>query len=320
MIHALSYVVVHTPRMAQWLAMAGPHIGLQAEIIEPGRSARLRADEKIQRLLLLDRPEWAMYMGFEVQDAADLSRTAKNLEAAGYPVTWGDAQAKHLRGVENFFHFTDPDGYLIEVACGLGNAATSFKPGRPLGGFRMGELGLGHVALITGHFEEMCRIFKEVLGFKVSDRAHAPFRVEFLHVNPRHHTLGIADTGGPAKVYHLMLEYNDFDDLGRAHDQALEHPESIGVTFGRHINDHMTSFYLKTPDGWMIELGWGGRTVGPDWEVEELKGMSLWGHDRTWLPDDKREQARQILRHLSDIGMRAPVVSAHQAASRTNAT
>ena len=315
MIHALSYVVVHTPKMAQWLEMAGPHIGLQVEVIEAGRSARLRADEKVQRLLLLDHPQWAMRMGFEVQDAADLAKTAKDLAAAGYPVTWGSEEEKRLRGVQDFFHFTNPDGYQVEVACGLGNAATPFKPGRPLGGFRTGELGVGHIALVTEHFDEMCRIFKDVLGFKVSDRAYTPFRVEFLHINPRHHTLGLAHTGGPAQVYHLMLEYNDFDDLGLAHDKALEHPESIGVTLGRHINDHMTSFYLKTPDGWMIELGWGGRTVGPDWQVEELKGLSLWGHDRTWLPDNKREQARQILSHLSDIGMRAPVVSAHQAAS-----
>lgn len=151
-----------------------------------------------------------------------------------------------------------------------------------------------------------------VLGFRVSDRAQAPFRVEFLHVNPRHHTLGIADTGGAAKIYHLMLEYRDFDDLGRAYDIALEHPESIGVTLGRHINDHVTSFYLKNPDGWMLELGWAGRTIGPDWQVEELEGMSLWGHDRTWLPPAKREEARQILKRMARKGVRVPVVTDSQ--------
>jgi hypothetical protein len=36
--------------------------------------------------------------------------------------------------------------------------------------------------------------------------------------------------------------------------------------------------------------------------------MSLWGHDRTWLPPQKREAARQILKQLSARGVRAPVV------------
>lgn len=102
------------------------------------------------------------------------------------------------------------------AAAVLETADDPFVPGRPLGGFRTGELGIGHVALITAHFEQMCHLYKEVLSFKVSDRARAPFRVEFLHVNPRHHTLSIAHTGGPAKIYHMMLEYNDFDDLRRA--------------------------------------------------------------------------------------------------------
>ncbi|MNO63275.1 Biphenyl-2,3-diol 1,2-dioxygenase [compost metagenome] len=315
MINALSYVVAHTPRLPEWLEMAGNHIGLHVDVIEPGVCARLRMDDKVQRLLLLAcEGEASMAMGFEVASAEELEETRRALQQAGYPTIGGTAEEITLRGVAGMFHFRDPDGMRIEVACGLANADTPFVPGRPLGGFRTGELGIGHVALITAHFDEMCRLYKDVLGFRVSDRAAAPFRVEFLHVNPRHHTLGIAHTGGPAKVYHLMLEYNDFDDLGRAYDMALENPESIGVTLGRHINDHVTSFYLKNPDGWMFELGWAGRTIGPDWQVEELQGMSLWGHDRTWLPDAKREEARQILKRLADQGMRAPVVTTTQTA------
>ena len=312
MIHALSYVVAHTPHLEAWTRMAGEQVGLQVEPLPQGRGARLRMDEKYQRLLLLSAERADMIMGFEVAGAAELAALGAALAAAGFPVEAGARADSELRGVADFLWFRDPDGRRIEVAWGLREAATPFQPGRPLGGFRTGELGVGHVALITEHFEEMCRLYKEVLGFRVSDRAHAPFRVEFLHVNPRHHTLGIAHTGGPAKIYHLMLEYRDFDDLGRAYDIALENPESIGVTLGRHINDHVTSFYLKNPDGWMLELGWAARTIGPDWQVEELEGMSLWGHDRTWLPPAKREEARQILKTLARKGVRVPVVTDSQ--------
>ncbi|MCY1267645.1 Biphenyl-2,3-diol 1,2-dioxygenase [compost metagenome] len=312
MIHALSYVVALTPHLEQWTKMAAEQVGLQVEPLPEGRGARLRMDEKCQRLLLLTAQQAEMIMGYEVADAAELAEVGQALVAAGFPHSPGSREECELRGVADFLHFRDPDGRRIEVAWGLADAAEPFHPGRPLGGFRTGELGIGHVALITEHFEEMCRLYKEVLGFRVSDRAHAPFRVEFLHVNPRHHTIGIAHTGGPAKIYHLMLEYRDFDDLGRAYDIALESPESIGVTLGRHINDHVTSFYLKNPDGWMLELGWAGRTIGPDWQVEELEGMSLWGHDRTWLPPDKREEARQILKELARKGVRVPVVTDSQ--------
>ena len=315
MINALSYVVVQTPHLDAWIAQAGQHIGLHVDVVEPGVCVRLRADEKVQRLLVSAcEGQATMGMGFAVLDAAALDSTRQALENAGYPTTVGTAEELRLRGVEGMVHFTDPDGVRLEIAYGLADATTAFVPGRPLGGFRTGDMGLGHVALITAHFDELSHLYRNVLGFKVSDHTQAPFRVEFLHCNPRHHTLGLAYTGGPAKIYHLMLEYNDFDDVGRAYDMALVNPECIGVTLGRHINDHVTSFYLKNPDGWMFELGWASRTVGPDWEVEELQGMSLWGHDRTWLPDDKRAEARQILKRLADQGVRAPVVTTAQTA------
>jgi 2,3-dihydroxybiphenyl 1,2-dioxygenase len=309
MITALSYIVVETPRMQEWAEQASTHVGLQVDVHEAGKTMRLRADEKIQRFVITAvEGESSMGMGFEVADAQALIECVAALEAGGYKTTRGTPEEIAFRGVQDMIHFRDPDGVRLEIAYGLKDADTEFKPGRPIGGFRTGNMGLGHAAFITEHFEETSHLYRNVLGMKLTDYTSKPFKVEFLHCNPRHHTIGIAHTGGKAAIYHLMLEYNDFDDVGRAYDMALMNPESIGVTLGRHINDHATSFYLKNPDGWMFELGWATRTVGPDWEVEELKGMSLWGHDRTWLPDDKRKEARQILKRLAAEGVRAPVV------------
>ena len=36
-------------------------------------------------------------------------------------------------------------------------------------------------------------------------------------------------------------------------------------------------------------------------------GPSLWGHDRTWLPDDQRAQARAMRLKAARDGMREPV-------------
>jgi len=315
MIQALSYIIVETPHLDDWIKQARDHIGMQVEVVEPGQQVRLRVDEKCQRIVIKKVERLAaMGMGFEVANSDELKAISESLASEGYIVSEGAESEIQIRGVKEMIYFHDPDGVRIEVCHGLADAETSFVPGRPIGGFRTGDMGLGHVALITEHFDKLQHLYRNIFGFKLTDYTSAPFRVEFLHCNPRHHTMGLAYTGGPAKIYHLMLEYNDFDDVGRAYDMALTDPESIGVTLGRHINDHATSFYLKNPDGWMFELGWATRTVGPDWQAEELEGMSLWGHDRTWLPDDKREEARQLLKQLAKKGVRAPVITSNQTA------
>lgn len=312
MIEALGYVLVGTRDLPGWLKLATELAGLQAEVLEPGRTARLRLDGKLQRLLLQasDGPA-SLGMGYTVRDPEALEAVARRLAEAGFATTPGSAEELALRGVAGMRHFRDPDGYRVEIAHGLRDADTPFAPGRPIGGFRTQaggvDLGIGHTALMAGDFGAMTRLYRDVLGFELSDRASAPFVAEFYHVNPRHHTIGIADTGKGPGVYHLMLEYQDWDDVGRAYDMALDDPSSIGVSLGRHSNDHVTSFYVRTPDGWMLELGWAGRLIGPDWQVTELPGMSLWGHDRSWLPPDKRAEARQILRDIAASGLRAPI-------------
>ena len=51
------------------------------------------------------------------------------------------------------------------------------------------------------------------------------------------------------------------------------------MKFGRHPNDLMTSFYMRTPSDFLIEHGWGGREVSPSWQPVELKSVgSFWGH------------------------------------------
>lgn len=315
MIQALSYIIVETPHFENWIKQVRDHVGMHVDVVKTGSCVRLRVDEKIQRFVLTQKDtEASMGMGFEVADAAVLESITKALEQDGYVVHKSTANERNLRGIDDMIYFFDPDGVRIEICYGLADAGIPFIPGRPIGGFRTGNMGLGHVALITEHFDKLSHLYREILGFKLSDYTDAPFKVEFLHCNPRHHTIGLASTGGSAKIYHLMLEYNDFDDVGRAYDMALSDPDCIGVTLGRHINDHVTSFYLKNPDGWMFELGWASRTVGPDWQIEKLEGMSLWGHDRTWLPDDKREEAREILKRLAEKGVRAPVVTTTQTA------
>jgi 3,4-dihydroxy-9,10-secoandrosta-1,3,5(10)-triene-9,17-dione 4,5-dioxygenase len=70
------------------------------------------------------------------------------------------------------------------------------------------------------------------------------------------------------------------DDVGLALDRALRHKVQMSATMGRHVNDLMLSFYMKTPGGFDIEFGTGGRQVDDaEWIARESTAVSLWGHD-----------------------------------------
>jgi hypothetical protein len=146
-----------------------------------------------------------------------------------------------------------------------------------------------------------------VLGFRLSDYIEKPFRAYFFHVNPRHHSLALIETGKNG-MHHLMVELFSLDDVGQSYDIALAE-ERVNVTLGRHTNDLMTSFYARTPSSFMVECGWGGREVDPvTWQaVEMTHGPSLWGHERVWLPERDREVAREMRMNAAKQGLRAPV-------------
>ncbi|MDV2978431.1 UNVERIFIED_CONTAM: hypothetical protein Q9R71_14755 [Actinomycetes bacterium ARC8] len=50
-------------------------------------------------------------------------------------------------------------------------------------------------------------------------------------------------------------------------------------TVGRHINDHMVTFYARAPGGWDIEYGTDGMLVDETYyTAEEITEESYWGH------------------------------------------
>jgi len=58
-----------------------------------------------------------------------------------------------------------------------------------------------------------------------------------------------------------------------------------------------------------VEYGWGARSIDVDnWVAKERpEGPSMWGHDRVWLPDEVRENARKMRMGLAQQGYRRPV-------------
>ncbi len=268
-----------------------------------------RMDHRKQRIVI-DRaaPEGSRFFGWEVADAAALDELAARLEQASVAVTAEPQALADARLVRGLISFHDPEGNRLEAFYGAEIDATPFIPGRAISGFRTGPLGLGHAVLTVERIDPMMAFYVDVLGFGLSDYILKPFRAYFFHVNPRHHSLALIETG-KSGMHHLMVEMFSLDDVGQAYDVALSQPDRIGTSLGRHTNDFMTSFYARTPSSFMIECGWGGREIDPaTWQPYEMQdGPSLWGHERVWLPEKDREVAREMRMNAAREGLRAPV-------------
>ena len=307
-LEALGYIGIRSKDLEGWAGYATRFLGMQL-VDKSSTSLSLRMDDRKQRVIVnADSDGGASFYGWEVADGAALDALGARLERAGVNVVRASRGLADERRVRDLIVFADPIGNRLEAFHGPEIATEPFSPGRSISGFRTGPLGMGHAVLTVERLDDVIPFYRDVLGFRLSDYILKPFKAFFFHVNPRHHSLAFLETGKNG-IHHMMVELFSLDDVGQAYDIALKDPDSIGSTFGRHTNDYMTSFYSWSPSGFMVEYGWGGRLVEPDnWTAEEYTtGPSLWGHDRAWLPDDKRAEARAMRTKLAEDGVRAPV-------------
>lgn len=305
---ALGYLGVDTTDSSGWKDYGSRFLGLQlTETVSDGMSFRM--DDRKQRLTVDEANRNGLgFMGWEVADAAALDQFAVRLERAQVRVNRGSRSLCEQRQVRDLIVFSDPIGNRIEVYHGLAEAGTPFIPGRTMQGFRTGDMGIGHVVLTVPSAKDILPFYRDLLGFHLSDYFERPFKAIFLHLNQRHHSLAILETG-KVGIHHLMFETLSLDDVGQAYDLALVDEGRIATTLGRHTNDQVVSFYAKSPSGFLVECGWGGLVIDPEtWEpYEVVHGPSFWGHDRNWLPPEGQEEARRIRMAAAQDGARANV-------------
>ncbi len=308
---ALGYVGVRAKDLDDWARYGSGLLGLQ-RIDKSRNSLAFRMDDRKQRIVIdADGGEGIAFFGWEAADAAALDAIAARLERAQIKVARGTRALADERRVADLIVLADPLGNRLEIFHGAETASEPFKPGRSISGFRTGPLGMGHVVLNVDSAQTIAHLmafYRDTLGFRLTDYYDHPFVARFLHLNPRHHSLAFIRTGKNA-VHHLMMELFSFDDVGQAYDIALGEADRVGVTLGRHTSDYITSFYSWTPSGFMVEYGWGARSIDVDaWQAAERKeGPSLWGHDRVWLSKEDNEKARALRLKNAAEGYRRPV-------------
>ncbi|MDR3531438.1 MAG: VOC family protein [Rhodopila sp.] len=312
-VQALGYLGFGSADLDGWSGFATSLLGMQA--VERGNTSRaFRMDDRAQRLIIdRDLAEGSRYIGWEVVDEAALAELAARLDRAGVAVAREPAALADRRAVAGLISFADPLGNRLEVFHGAAMADAPFVSGRAISGFRTGPLGMGHVVITVERLDAALPFYRDVLGFGVSDIMERPFGAAFFHVNPRQHSFAMLETGRNG-MHHFMVELCSLDDIGQGYDLALgdgtdKDPSRVMATLGRHTNDWMTSFYLRSPAGFQIEYGWGGRVIDPaNWTPQRLEaGPSLWGHERTWLPPEARAEARAMRLQAGAAGLRQPL-------------
>lgn len=254
----------------------------------------LRMDDFPARLVIVpgERDHLAV-SGWECANAAELQDIRTRLDTAGVPYKEGTADELADRKVVELISFDDPSGNTLEAFHGV--ALQHRRVVSPYGhSFVTGEQGMGHVVLSTTDDDAALRFYRDVLGFRLRDSMRlppqmvgrpadgAPAWLRFFGCNPRHHSLAFLPMPTPSGIVHLMVEVENADDVGLCHDRALRRKVPMSATLGRHVNDLMLSFYMKTPGGFDVEFGCEGRQVEDDtWVARESTAVSLWGHDFT---------------------------------------
>ena len=285
-ISRLGYLGFEVSDVAAWERFAVDALGLLVSERRSDGTLALRIDEQAQRIVLHPGPRDDLaYAGFEVDDEPTLRRLSDELTGAGFPTRdMGDAVA-HARRVKRVHRLEDPNGAPIELFHGPARAAEPFRSSLVPSGFVTGDEGLGHVLFGTLDPAATERFYCELLGMRLSDRIEAELapglslRATFLHANPRHHTVAFAAAPMPKRVHHFMLEVGAMDDVGLAYDRCLAAGIPIANTLGVHPNDRMFSFYARTPSGFDVEFGYGGRKIDDStWKVEQYDRVSVWGH------------------------------------------
>ena len=284
----LAYIVVEASDLAAWDDFAVNIVGL-ARGVGNGKALPLRMDDHPWRILVQEgRADDLAAAGWDLGSAEALEEYVDGLRGNGVAVAEADPAT---RSVTRLYSAEDPIGFYHEFyfgRTGLDSAAPATSPVVRGEGFVTGELGIGHILPVAKDYDASVRWYQEVLGLRYSDRIRQEMApgvyadATFFHAaTGRHHSLATGAFPSRKMLNHLMLEYRGMDDVGAAFDRARSADIPIVLELGHHPNDRMFSFYMRTPSGFGLELGYGGIVINDSsWEPQVYSMMSDWGHRR----------------------------------------
>ena len=284
---SLGHVVVQSKKLPDWQRFAQEGLGLHAERIDGGLA--LRIDEHARRIVVEEGPaEDVTAIGWQLHDEHALPLLRRRLRAMGVDVAEAGAAEAAARGVERLWVFQGPKKLRFEF---FTRPLLAGPPRLNASGFVTGALGLGHFAMTTREPEAVLRFFQQVFDARLSDTIEdklngVTLELSFLRLNERHHTVALAATRGqrmnPLRtgIHHLNLQAASLEDVTEAYQRMRKLGFAISNSIGQHPNDREVSFYVASPSGFDVELGWNPIVVRDEtaWQPAHYQGISLWGH------------------------------------------
>ena len=287
----LGYLVASSKKLPQWQRFLSDAIGLaSAEVSE--QCLAYRMDAHARRFIVEPGDEEDLRcLGWQVEDADTLDNVLQRLRDKNVPITFDDGSEAARRGVESFHRFVGPKGMLVELF--VRPLIETKAPEMLNSGFVTDEAGMGHISLMSREPARSISFWQELFDARISDtielgsEKRKALDVTFLRFNPRHHSVAIAATRGVGidmfrtRVQHINLEVKTIDDLSAAFDRCQKQGYKLARNIGQHPNDRELSFYVRTPSGFDLEIGWNALTVDEaTWQAgQTYDAMSTWGHD-----------------------------------------
>jgi 2,3-dihydroxybiphenyl 1,2-dioxygenase len=293
----LGYLGIGVSDLTQWRHFAANVLGLEVSSADADEAAFLRMDEYHHRFILTPGGDDVAFVGWEVRDQAALNEVAARLREDGFEVTKASPEEARTRRVVEYVKLNDSSGIPTEIYYGpLMTFEHPFKSPRPHSGFVTGELGMGHIVVRVDDSAKSLRFYRDLLGLRVSDfiemrsrRGGDPISLTFMHCNPRHHSIAFGVIPAQKRLMHFMLQCKHVDDVGTTYYLCQDQGVEISGTLGRHTNDHMMSFYMRSPSGFEVEYGWGARIVDDaTWQVQKHEAPSIWGHRGSLAPSQRK--------------------------------
>jgi catechol-2,3-dioxygenase len=216
-------------------------------IDEFGGEMFFRAEGPAHHVLTLHENQAAgmHHVALEVASTDDIDRAYDELQAAGVDVVTPPAQELEP-GVKKAIRFKDPDGFLVELVAGVDPVGDAY-------GLRdVKPQDLNHVVLNVGDVDRSEVFYRDLLGFKMTDRFIGG--LSFWACNANHHALAFGQArDGQAAFNHAAFEMKDRDEWLRAIYFAGEHGIKRVWGPGRHLFGNNLFSYYKDPEGNTVE-------------------------------------------------------------------
>jgi 2,3-dihydroxybiphenyl 1,2-dioxygenase len=287
----LGYIVVETERFADWRRFGHDAIGMHVDDTGPD-ALRFRLDDSECRFLLRrGSAEDVTALGWLVDDHRTFDEILARVTRHGVPVVEGTTEEAGLRGVERLVRFPGPNGLTQELFTRPRTADVPLDM-TVRGGFVTGEAGIGHVAVTSTKPHQMRGYYDTVFDARLTDFidetiSGLKFKIRFLRVNQRHHSIAIAAVNrlpiNPirTRVQHVNVQVADLDDMTASYQRVKDLGFQLALEVGQHTNDRELSYYAVTPSGFEWEVGWNPIVVDEKtWQPTTYQGISIWGHTR----------------------------------------